>query len=519
MSTAATPRVYIVGAGPGDPSLISLRGYRCLQRADVVIYDHRVQARLLRWAPPSAERIDVGRSSARPLEQDAVALLVAEKAREGRMVVRLKWGDPFVFDTGGKEALLLAEHGIAFEIIPGIPAAIAAPAYAGIPVTYPAAGDTLVIIRGAETPTTDPPDVDWAALAKMDGSIVCYAGPRQLPAIAKALITNGRAPEDAAVLIRNGTLATQQTTVTTLGALAQAEDERRTSLLIVGAVADLREHLQWFDRRPLFGKRIVVTRPRDQARELVERIEEAGAEAIEAPMVTSEPPDDDTMLIDAADRAAEFDWIVFTTATAVESFLRVLLSGRGDIRALKGVQLCAIGPSTADRLAAFGIRADLAPAEFGAEAIANALEGSSTARGQGRGAERGAGAPAILIVRPDQARDVLAKELRARGSDVTDVIAYRATPATETGQDVYRMLLEGRVDAVTFTSASTVRQFVEVIGREPAIDLLRTTTVAVIGPVTAEAAGQLGIAVQVIPQKYDVDGLVDALIEYFSDGR
>ncbi len=506
MSTAATPRVYIVGAGPGDPSLISLRGYRCLQRADVVIYDHRVQARLLRWAPPSAERIDVGRSSAKPLEQDAVGLLVAEKAREGRMVVRLKWGDPFVFDTGGKEALLLAEHGIPFEIIPGIPAAIAAPAYAGIPVTYPAAGDTLVIIRGAETPTTDPPDVDWAALAKMDGSIVCYAGPRQLPAIAKALITNGRAPEDAAVLIRNGTLATQQTTVTTLGALAQAEDERRTSLLIVGAVADLREHLQWFDRRPLFGKRIVVTRPRDQARELVERIEEAGAEAIEAPMVTSEPPEDDTMLTDAAERAGEFDWIVFTTATAVESFLRVLLAGRGDIRSLKGVQLCAIGPSTADRLAAFGIRADLAPAEFGAEAIANALGASETARGR-----------AILIVRPDQARDVLAKELRARGSDVTDVIAYRATPATETGQDVYRMLLEGRVDAVTFTSASTVRQFVEVIGREPAIDLLRTTTVAVIGPVTAEAAGQLGIAVQVIPQKYDVDGLVDALIEYFSE--
>ena len=502
MTTAATPLVYIVGAGPGDPSLISLRGYRCLQRADVVIYDHRVQARLLRWAPASAERIDVGRSSAKPLEQEAVALLVAEKAREGRMVVRLKWGDPFVFDTGGKEALLLAEHGIRFEIIPGIPAAIAAPAYAGIPVTYPAAGDTLVIIRGAETPTTDPPDVDWAALAKMDGSIVCYAGPRQLPAIARALITNGRGPEDAAVLIRNATLATQETTVTTLGALAEAQDERRTSLLIIGAVADLREHLRWFDRRPLFGKRIVVTRPRDQARELVERIEEAGAEAIEAPTVTSMAPDDDTMLMEAADNASRFDWIVFTTATAVESFLRVLLSGQGDIRSLKGVQLCAIGPSTADRLAAFGIRADLAPAEFGVEAIADALGGSDKAR--------------VLIIRPDQARDVLAKELRKRGADVTDVIAYRAVPAAEIGQDIYRMLLDGKVDAVTFTSASTVRQFVELTGSEQAIDLLGTTVVAAIGPVTAEAARQLGITVQVIPDRYDVDGLVDGLIEYFA---
>jgi len=499
------PRVYIVGAGPGDPSLISLRGYRCLQRADVVIYDHRVQARLLRWAPPSAERIDVGRSSAKPLEQDAVALLVAEKAREGRMVVRLKWGDPFVFDTGGKEALLLAEHGIPFEIIPGIPAAIAAPAYAGIPVTYPAAGDTLVIIRGAETPTTDPPDVDWAALAKMDGSIVCYAGPRQLPAIAKALLTHGRAPEETAVLIRNGTLATQQTTVTTLGALAEAVDERRTSLLIVGAVADLREHLQWFDRRPLFGKRIVVTRPRDQARELVERLEEAGAEAIEAPLVTSEPPEDDTMLLEAAARAGSFDWIIFTSATAVESFLRVLLDGRGDIRTLQGVQLCAIGPSTAERLAAFGIRADLAPAEFGVSVIADALEGTTQAR--------------VLILRPDQARDVLAKELQARGADVTDVIAYRAVPAVETGQDVYRMLLDGKVDAVTFTSAATVRQFVELIGRDQAIDLLGTTVVAAIGPVTAEAAGQLGVPVQVVPARYTVDGLVDGLIEYFASAQ
>ena len=500
--TASPPRVYIVGAGPGDPSLISLRGYRCLQRADVVIYDHRVQARLLRWAPAAAERIDVGRSSSKPLEQEAIALLVAEKAREGRTVVRLKWGDPFVFDTGGKEALLLAENGIPFEIIPGIPAAIAAPAYAGIPVTYPAAGDTLVIVRGAETPTTEPPDVDWAALAKMDGSIVCYAGPRQLPSIAQALLSNGRSPDDPAVLIRNGTLATQQTTATTLGALAKADDERRTSLLIVGAVADLREHLQWFDRRPLFGKRIVVTRPREQARELVERLEEEGAEAIEAPMVTSQPPEDEQVLADAVASAGTFDWIVFTTATAVESFLRVLLAGRGDIRSLKGVKLCAIGPSTADRLAAFGIRADLSPAEFGVDAIADALGGAEGS--------------SVLIIRPDQARDVLAKELRKRGANVADVIAYRSVPATESGQDVYRMLLEGKVDAVTFTSAATVRQFVEVIGREQAIDLLRQTAVATIGPVTAEAAGQLGVAVQVMPVSYDVDGLVDALVEYFA---
>ncbi len=500
--TAGGPRVYIVGAGPGDPSLISLRGYRCLTRADVVIYDHRVQARLLRWAPASAERIDVGPSSKKPLEQDAVALLVAEKAREGRRVVRLKWGDPFVFDTGGKEALLLAQHGIPFEIIPGIPAAIAAPAYAGIPVTYPAAGDTLVIIRGSETPTTDPPDVDWASLAKMDGSLVCYAGPRQLPAIAKALITHGRAPDEAAVLIRNGTLATQQTTVTTLGALAAAVDERRTSLLIVGAAADLREHLRWFDRRPLFGKRVVVTRSRDQARELVERIEDAGAEAIEAPLFTIQPPDDATELVDATAAAETFDWIVFTTATAAEQFLGVLLAGDGDIRSLKGVRLCAIGPSAPDRLAAFGIKADLALSEFGVAAVADALGIAHEER--------------VLILRPEHLGGALAEELQKRGGDVVDVIAYRTVQTPEAGQDVYRMLLDGKIDAVTFASAGNVRQFVDLIGRDQAIDLLSTTVVAAIGPLTAEAARGLGLTVQVVPERHDTDALVDGLIEYFA---
>jgi uroporphyrinogen III methyltransferase/synthase len=215
-------------------------------------------------------------------------------------------------------------------------------------------------------------------------------------------------------------------------------------------------------------------------------------------------PDDDTMLMEAADNAGAFDWIVFTTATAVESFLRVLLSGQGDIRSLKGVQLCAIGPSTSDRLAAFGIRADLAPAEFGIDAIADALGGGDKSR--------------VLIVRPDQARDVLAKELRKRGADVTDVIAYRAVPAADIGQDIYRMLLDGKVDAVTFTSASTVRQFVELIGRDQAIDLLSTTVVAAMGPVTAEAARQLGVNVQVIAARFNVDGLVDALVEHFSTG-
>ena len=502
-----TPFVYIVGAGPGDPSLVSVRGRQVLAAADVVVYDHRVHARLLRLARPGAERIDVGSAAPKPLEQDAISYLLAEKAREGRTVVRLKWGDPFLFDSGGKEALFLHEQGIPFEVVPGIPAAIGATAYAGVPITYPGAGDALIFVRGHEGETDNPPDVDWSKLAGVGGTLVSFAGARQVGVIAGALLANGRSPEESAALIYDATLPSQETIEGTLGTIAAQARDGSAALLVVGAVAGLRQHLRWFDERPLFGKRIVVTRSLEQAGELIEMLEERGAEAIPAPAIRIAPPDDTDALQKACAEAGTFDWIVFTSGNAVDYFMDCLLA-ISDVRDLKGVRICTIGPSTAARLARHGIRVDLTPGEFRAEAVVEALMAAGDVAGK-----------RFLLPRANIARDLLADELRAAGADVVDVAAYRTLPAAaerDGGPDIYRMLLDRQIDAVTFTSASTVRNFVAALGREQAVDLLGSTVVASIGPVTAEAAQQLEIATQVMPSRYTIPDLVDALVEHFS---
>ena len=501
-----TPCIYIVGAGPGDPALLSVKGRRYLQAADVVVYDHRVHSRLLRLAKPGAERIDVGPAAPKPLEQDAICFLLAEKAREGRTVVRLKWGDPFVFDSGAKEALFLHEQGIPFEVVPGIPAVIGGPAYAGVPVTYPGAGDVVAFVRGHEAETDTPPNVDWERLAGLGGTLICYAGSKQIGAITQALLTHGRSPEEAAVLIYDGTLPSQQTVQETLGRIGGLARDGIPAILIVGAVAGFRQHLRWFDNRPLFGRRIIVTRSREQADELIDMLEERGAEAIPAPTIRVAPPDDMAALDRACVEASTFDWLVFTSTNAVDSFMERLLATR-DVRELKGVRICTVGESTASRLARYGIRVDLTPAEFRAEALIDELKIDGELEGK-----------RFLFPRGDLARDVVTEELRSAGADVVEVVAYRTTlgDAERDGDyDVYRMLLDRQIDAVTFTSASTVRNFAQILGPEQAADLLRTTVVASIGPVTAEAAQQLDIATTVMPERYTIPDLVDALVEHF----
>lgn len=499
--------VYLIGAGPGAPDLISVRGLTCLQAADVVIYDHLVHRRLLRFAPPQAERIDVGRAAPQPLDQEAICYLLAEKAREGRLVARLKWGDPFVFDQGGVEALFLHEQGIAFEVVPGLPAAIGWPAYAGIPVTYPGSGDTLILIRGYEAEGRDHPRVDWAALARLDGTLACFGGPRQLATITSALLAHGRPPEEPAAIVRGGTLADQRTTTGTLEELAASlrHEPAAPGLLVIGKVAGLREHLRWFDARPLFGRRVLVTRAADQAAELVELLELYGAEAIEAPLIRIAPPDDVAPLDEACARAGEFDWIVFTSANGAGAFMDRLLLGPRDVRALGGVRLCAVGPGTAARLARHGLKVDLVAEDHRAEGVAAALAATG-----------GLAGARVLFPRGDLARPTVPDALRQAGAEVVEVVAYRTLPAeSDAHLGIYRELLDRRIDAVTFTSASAVQAFTAIYGAEQAVDLLQHTVVAVIGPVTADAAVRHGIAPQVVPSASTIPALVDALAAHF----
>ena len=503
--------VYLIGAGPGAPGLITVRGQQCLGSADVVLYDRLVHARLLRHARPDAEKIDVGQAAPRPLEQEAICYLLAEKAREGKTVARLKWGDPFVFDSGGAEALFLHEQGVRFEVVPGIPAGVGVPGYAGVPITYPGGGDTLTFVRGHESEGKTRTSIDWNSLAKLDGTIVCYAGPDQAHHLLAALASHGRAPDEPVCLIYDGTQPTQETVDGTLAELAHRTKEsfdRRAAILVVGRVAALRQHLRWFDVRPLFGKRVLVTRARDQAGDFVQAIEATGAEAIEAPMIRIIPPSDYAPLDEACARVGSFDWIVFASSNAVDAFLERLLATPQDLRALSGVKLCAVGAATAARLADRGLKVDLMPSEFRAEGVIQAM-------GDVQGAN-------ILLPRADIGRELLAEDLKKGGAIVTEVVAYRtvvAEPQREGEPDIYQMLLNGRIDVVTFTSPSAVRNFVRVVGEEPAADLLRTTIVAAIGPVTAEAAAQYHITAQIIPAHHTIPALVAGIVEHFEKAK
>jgi uroporphyrinogen III methyltransferase / synthase len=503
--------VYLIGAGPGDPGLITVRGQQYLGSADVVLYDRLVHARLLRHARPDAEKIDVGLAAPQPLEQEAICYLLAEKAREGKTVARLKWGDPFVFDSGGAEALFLHEQHVRFEVVPGIPAGVAIPAYAGVPITYPGGGDTLTFVRGHESEGKTRTSIDWASLAKLDGTIVCYVGPEQIHHLLGALLSHGRPDDEPVTLVYDGTQPTQETIDGTLAELVRRTKEftdRRPAILVVGRVAALRQHLRWFDVRPLFGKRVLVTRARDQAGDFVQAIEATGAEAIEAPMIRILPPTDYGPLDDACARIATFDWIVFASSNAVDSFLERFLGTPQDLRALHGVKLCAVGAGTASRLADRGLKVDLMPSEFRVEGLVQAL-------GEVAGLK-------VLLPRADIGREVLADDLKKRGADVTEVVAYRtvvAEPQREREPDIYQMLLNGSIDVVTFTSPSAVRNFVRVVGAEPAADLLRTTVVAAIGPVTAEAAAHFNIKATVVPAQHTIAGLVTAIVDHFDKAK
>jgi uroporphyrinogen III methyltransferase/synthase len=506
------PAVYLIGAGPGDPGLITVHGLTHLRAADVVVYDHLVPARLLKYARQGAELIDVGIASPQLMAQDAISYLLVEKAREGKLIARLKWGDPFVFDRGGAEALFLHEHGVPFEVVPGVAAGLAVPAYAGVPVTYPGGGDTITLVRGYEDESRTAPNIDWASLARLEGTVVCYAGPQQLPLLLEALLANGWPAEAQGVVIYNGTLPSQDTVTGTMRELLEVVRDhprrRQAAILVAGRVVGLREHLRWYDSRPLFGKRVLVTRPREQAAELVDMLTALGAESIEAPMIRMAPPEDPDPLLRAASNPDAFEWIIFTSANAVDAFMTALLDGERDVRALKGPRICTSGTATADKLATYAIKADLIPREFRADAVVASL----LALGSMAGVR-------VLLPRADIGREVIAEQLREAGADVTEVIAYRTIledAQREGDPDIYGMLLDGRIDVATFTSPSAIRNFAKIYGADQVADLLKNTVVATIGPVTADAARQLGIPVTIQPKTYTVRALVDAIAAHYA---
>jgi uroporphyrinogen III methyltransferase / synthase len=504
------PMVYLIGAGPGDPGLITVRGLACLAASDVVLYDHMVNPRLLSHAKAHAERIDVGKAAPQAMAQEAICYLLAEKAREGLTVARLKWGDPFVFDRGGEEALFLHEQGLPFEVVPGIPAAIGMPAYAGVPLTYPGGGDTVTLVRGHEDESQTPPSVDWSSLSRLQGTIVCYAGARQLPAILHSLLTHGRPKDDPAVVIYNGTLPAQQTVEGTLEELAELtalSPPHQAAILVVGRVAAFRQHLRWFDERPLFGRRVLVTRPKEDASDLSDRLAALGADPIEAPTIRITPPEDWGPLDRAVEQLDSFAWIVFTSVNAVDHFMQRLYRTGADGRALKGVRLCTVGPSPHGRLLGYGLKADLVPLDFRVEGVVEAFGTVGPLAGT-----------RVLVPCAEVGRERLVEGLAQAGAEVTGVIAYRTLPAEPDLQrepDVYRLLLEQQIDAVTFTSAASVRNFALTFGAEQSADLLQQTVVAVCGPVTAEAASRLGIQVTVMPPEYTVSALVQSLADYY----
>jgi uroporphyrinogen III methyltransferase / synthase len=486
--------VALVGAGPGDPGLLTRRGEALLAEADVVVYDRLAHPSLLELAP-TAEHIYVGKGpGAVEMSQDDINALLVDRARAGQHVVRLKGGDPFVFGRGGEEAEALRAAGFEFEIVPGITSAIAAPAYAGIPVTHRGISTHFTVVTGHEDPAKRQVDVDWDALARAGGTLVILMGVGNLGDIATRLMAGGRSPETPVAAVRNGTRADQHTVRATLGTISDLE-LRPPSVIVVGEVAAL--DLAWFEHRPLFGRSIVVTRAREQASELRARLEVLGADVLELPAIVIEPLDFSIPSLD------DYAWVVFTSANGVAAFFeRGLHTSGHDARALAETRVAAIGPGTERALAARGVLADLVPERFVAEGLLEAFPDPS------------ASGTRVLLGRAEQARDVLPEGLVARGFAVDVLPLYRTAPGTP-DPEMLRRTQQGDVDAITFTSSSTVENFCDAVGTLPDPQPL----VVSIGPVTSATAIKRGLRVDAEAVDHTIDGLVAAVLERLDSSR
>lgn len=495
-------KVYLIGAGPGDPGLITVKGLECVRKADVIVYDRLAHPSIVAEAKPGAEMIYVGKaSSAHTMKQEDINALLVEKALEGKLVVRLKGGDPFVFGRGGEEAETLREAGVPFEIVPGITSAIAVPAYAGIPVTHRGLCCTLGIITGHEDPAKTESSIKWDRISTGIDTLVFLMGVENLPNIVKNLIDNGRDSSTPVALIRWGTRAEQETLTGTLADIVdkvKAANFKAPAITIVGEVVNMREKLQWFDNRPLFGKRVLVTRSRDQASSLSDLLREHGAEPVEFPVIRIEAPMDVGPGLQIPD-LSNYDWLLFTSANGVRATLDHLLNSGRDIRALAGPKIGAIGPKTAEEITKLGLRVDFVPTEFVAEAVVDQFPDDPAGK-------------RIVILRAAEAREVLPEKLRERGATVDIVPVYRTVLENSNAPSVREMLSNGEVDIITFTSSSTVTNFIELIGADAAKQLPPSIKIACIGPITAKTAEDNGLKPGIVAEEYTVEGLVRAIL-------
>ncbi|GFO54840.1 uroporphyrinogen III methyltransferase [Geomonas sp. Red276] len=501
--------VYLIGAGPGDPGLITVKGRDCLAKAEVVLYDYLANDELLKLAPKGAELIYAGKiGGEHNREQSQINDLLVEKALSGKVVARLKGGDSFIFGRGGEECEALVGAGIPFEVVPGITAGVGATSYAGIPLTHRKVTTSVAFVTGHEDPGKASSEIDWEGLSLGSGTVVFYMGVRNLPQITANLMAHGRAPETPVALIRWGTRPEQEVLTGTLSDIAQKARQasfKAPAITVVGEVVKLRETLRWFDNRPLFGRSVLVTRSADQAGEFATKLERLGARVYSCPTIDITPPASYAELDAAIEALESCHWVIFTSYNAVKYFFARLSEVGLDTRALCCTRVCAVGPKTAAALLPYGVRADLVPEDYKAEGVVAAFKDLDITGKR------------VLFPRGDRAREVIPERLREMGADVLAPVAYANVTPADIPAAALRALEEGRVDCATFTSSSTVQNLAAILGDNRFLHLMEGVKVASIGPVTSKTCCELGLEVHMEPAEYTLDALTALMIEHFSE--
>ncbi|MBI4208420.1 MAG: uroporphyrinogen-III C-methyltransferase [Deltaproteobacteria bacterium] len=504
-------KVYLVGAGPGDPELITLKGIRTLRRSDVVLYDHLANPELLAYAPSTARKIDVGKEGGgRSMRQDRIIQKMIQLAQSGKIVVRLKGGDPFLFGRGGEEAEALAEVGIFCEVIPGVTSAIAVPAYAGIPVTHRRFASAVTIATGHEDPEKSESILPWIEMARAGQTLVLLMGVKTLKRNVGCLLSSGCDPKTPVALIQWGTYPQQRTVIAPLNQIVAEAKKARVgppSVMVVGEVVSLRGKIGSREERPLLGKRILVTRAREQASEFVDRLKNLGAESIEIPAVDIQPPKSWKKFDSIVKETTNYDWVIFTSVNGVRAVAdRLRKLGLEFSKLFRSASICAIGPRTAEEIELQGLKVKKIPSEYRAESILEAF-GSLDLKGK-----------SFLIPRSEIARDLLPRELQKRGAKVDVVDVYRTVPSRIDSRDLQGRLKNGEIDVLTFTSSSTVHSLARHFGRKGLKNWTDGAVVACIGPITEKTARSYGLRSEIVAKKYTIGGLTQAIVDYFKRG-